>query len=288
MYISEINIYPIKSLRGISVESAIVEPRGLQYDRRWMLTTPDGMFLTQREFPRMATVAVRVESGELIVESERAGEMRVPFEPDRGERKAVTIWRSVCEGLIYNGAVSEWFSDAIGTDCRLVYMPDSSRRRINERFDRGGDIVSFADGYPLMLLGEASLGDLNARLEDADEGVRVPLPMKRFRPNLVVTGSAPFAEDDWKQIRIGEAAFRSTKPCERCVITTVDPSRGEFDGKEPLKTLATFRRARDVMPARCEPLGVDSTALLFGQNLIVENPGALVRLGDAVEVLERY
>jgi len=279
MIISEINIYPIKSLKGISLDSAVVEPRGLQYDRRWMLTTPDGMFFTQREFPRMATITVAVESGQLKVESETAGEMAIPFEPDRGERKAVTIWRSVCEGLVYDGAVSEWFSDAIGTECRLVYMPDSSRRPINERFDRGGDIVSLADGYPLMLLGEASLADLNSRLEQ-------PLPMNRFRPNMVVSGSDAYAEDDWKGIRVGEAMFRATKPCERCVITTVDQSSGEFDGKEPLKTLATYRMAKHIMPERVDELGVDRNAVLFGQNLRAENPGASVRVGDAAEILE--
>jgi uncharacterized protein len=292
MHISEINIYPIKSLKGISLDSAVVEARGLQYDRRWMLTTPDGMFLTQREFPRMATIGVAVESCELRVESESAGSMNVPFEPDRGEWRQVTIWRSVCEGLVYDGAVSEWFSEALGTDCRLVYMPDSSRRSINSRFDRGEDIVSFADGYPLMLLGDASLAELNRRLaenvgrEDAGGAPAVQaLPMKRFRPNLVVTGSDAFAEDDWNEIRVGEAVFRSTKPCERCVITTIDPTKGEFDGKEPLKTLATFRRARDVMADRCEQLGVDPAAVLFGQNLVAETAGAAIRVGDTVEVI---
>ena len=289
MHISEINIYPIKSLKGISLDSAVVEPRGLQYDRRWMLATPDGMFFTQREFPKMATIAVAVDSGHLIVESEGAGSMNIPFEPDHGERRQVTIWRSVCEGLVYDGAVSEWFSDAIGTDCRLVYMPDSSQRSINERFDRGEDIVSFADGYPLMLLGETSLAELNRRLaENADEGVRVPLPMDRFRPNLVVAGSEAFDEDDWRKIRAGEAVFRSTKPCERCVITTIDQSAGEKTGKEPLKTLATFRTARDVMPDRVDALGVDPAAVIFGQNLIAENPGATVRVGDEMTVVESF
>lgn len=295
MHISEINIYPIKSLKGISLDSAVVESRGLQYDRRWMLATPDGMFFTQREFPQMAAIAVAVESGQLIVESEEAGSMNIPFEPDKGERRQVTIWRSVCEGLVYDGAVSEWFSDAIGTDCRLVYMPDNSRRSINERFDRGEDIVSFADGYPLMLLGEASLAELNRRIaenvgrEDAGGAPAFQsLPMNRFRPNLVVSGSEAFDEDDWQKIRIGEAVFRSTKPCERCVITTIDQSAGEKTGKEPLKTLASFRTARDLMPDRIVALGVDPAAVLFGQNLVTENAGATVRIGDAVEVLETY
>jgi len=280
MHISEINIYPIKSLKGISLDSAVVEERGLQYDRRWMLTTPDGMFFTQREFPRMATLSVWIEedgSG-LGVAADRFGDVFVPSQPDTGDKQQVTIWQSVCEGEIYGGALNEWFSDVIGTNCQLVYMPDNTRRSVNKRFDHGDDVVSFADGYPLMVLSEATLADLNSRLDD-------PLPMNRFRPNLVVSGSSAFAEDAWDKVRIGEAVFRSTKPCERCVMTTVDQSNGEFTGKEPLKTLASYRMAKDVMPDRYESLGVGATAVLFGQNLIAESAGATVHVGDAVEIL---
>ena len=288
MHISEINIYPIKSLKGIPLDSALVEERGLQYDRRWMLTDTENRFLTQREFPSMATIAVRVENGELRVESEGQGAMSIPFEPEIENRKPVTIWKSVCDGLLYDRDVNEWFSDAIGTKCQLVYMPDDSRRRVNPLFNKHDDVVSFADGYPLMLLSEASLDDLNYRIdrnENADEGVRVPLPMKRFRPNLVVSGSDPFAEDNWQRIRVGEAIFRSTKPCERCVITTIDPSTGEFAGKEPLRTLASFRKARDVMPDLYATFGVDPNGVLFGQNLIAESIGATIQVGDQVEVI---
>ena len=285
MHISEINLYPIKSLKGISLDSAVVEPRGLQYDRRWMLTDKDGKFLTQREFPRMATIAVRVESGELRVESAAAGEMKIPFEPDSGDLRQVTIWQSVCDGVVYDDEVNQWFSDVLSTPCQLVYMPDDTRRSVNKRFDLGQEIVSFADGYPLLVIGEASLADLNERIADADEGVRVPLPMNRFRPNIVVTGSEPYAEDNWTRIRVGNAVFRTTKPCERCVVPTVDQQKGEFAGKEPLRTLATYRVAKDVMPERFEALGVTPNAVLFGQNLIAETPGATVRIGDEVEIM---
>jgi len=280
MHISEINIYPIKSLKGISLDSATVEERGLQYDRRWMLTTPDGMFFTQREFPRMATISVWIEedgSG-LGVAADRFGDVFIPSQPDTGNKQQVTIWQSVCEGEVYGGALNEWFSDVIGTNCQLVYMPDQTRRSVNKRFDHGDDVVSFADGYPLMVLSEATLADLNSRLDD-------PLPMNRFRPNLVVSGSSAFAEDAWDKVRIGEAVFRSTKPCERCVMTTVDQSIGEFTGKEPLKTLASYRMAKDVMPDRYESLGVGANAVLFGQNLIAESVGATVSVGDAVQVM---
>ena len=170
-------------------------------------------------------------------------------------------------------------------------MTESSERHVSEQFDRGDDIVSFADGYPLMMLGEGSLAEVNERLHDryrGDEyGEKLPLPMNRFRPNLVVRGSDPFAEDRWAKIRVGEAIFRVVKPCGRCVMTTVDQARGEFDGKEPLKTMATFRMAKDVFPNTFEELGQTANAVLFGENLIPENPGATIRVGDEVEVLEQ-
>jgi len=289
MHISEINIYPIKSLKGISVDSVLVESRGLQYDRRWMLTDGNGKFMTQREFPRMATIGVAVESGQLKVESDE-GVMEIPFEPDRGTQKQVVIWQSVCDGLVYDGEVSEWFSDVLATKCQLVFMPDETRRSVNERFDRGDDIVSFADGYPLLVISEASLADLNERLEEKRQAgmLAAPVPMNRFRPNIVVSGSAAFEEDSWDKIRVGEALFRGTKPCERCVITTVEQQKGEFDGKEPLKTLATYRLAKTVMPDRVDSLGVPPNAVLFGQNLIAETPGATINVGNSVEVIESH
>lgn len=279
MHISEINIYPIKSLKGISVDTAVVEERGLQFDRRWMLTTPDGMFFTQRDFPRMALIETWIEDDGLGlgVSADRFGDVFVPFEPQSGNKQQVTIWRSVCEGIVYGDALNEWFSDVIGTDCQLVYMPDNTRRSVNPRFDRGDEVVSFADGYPLMVLSEATLEDLNSRLE-------TPLPMNRFRPNIVVSGAEAFAEDNWQRIRVGDAEFRSTKPCERCVVTTVDQSTGEFAGKEPLKTLASYRMAKDVMPNRYELLGISDTAVLFGQNLVPENPETVVRINDKVRI----
>ena len=290
MQISEVNIYPIKSLKGISLDDSLVEKRGLRFDRRWMLTDRDGIFFTQRETPKMAAIAVRVDSGQLIVESESAGILNIPFEPDRGSRQNVTVWQSDVAGVVYNGEVSEWFSDVLGRSCQLVLMPEKSERHVSEKFDRGGDIVSFADGYPVLLIGEGSLANVNERLHDIyrDEeyGEKLPLPMNRFRPNLVVRGSDPFEEDNWSKIRVGEAIFWVVKPCARCVMTTVDQARGEFDGKEPLKTIASFRMAKDVFPDTFEALGQTANAVLFGENLIPDNPGTTIRVGDDVEVLE--
>jgi len=288
MQISEINIYPIKSLKGITLDSATVEPRGLQHDRRWMLSTPDGMFFTQREFPRMALIEVGV-GDDLYVTAEGFGTLEIPLEPGTGNRQQVTIWQNICEGEIYSGVVSEWFSDVLGTDCQLVYMPDNTRREVNGLFNAGEDVVSFADGYPLLVIGEASLADLNRRMEEIQAG-RMPalqLPMNRFRPNIVVSGSNAYAEDDWGKIRIGDAVFRSSKPCERCVTTTVDQAKGKFDGKEPLKTLASYRMAKDVIPNRLESFGMSETAVLFGQNLIPETTGVSISVGDKVAVMEK-
>ena len=231
----------------------------------------------------MATMSVWIEDDGtgLGVAADRFGDVFVPMDADSDKRQMVTVWDSVCEGAVYGAALNEWFSDVIGTECQLVKMPDDSRRSISERFDQGGEVVSFADGYPQLVIGEASLEDLNSRLEKQ-------VPMNRFRPNIVVADTEAFDEDDWKRIRIGDAIFRLTKPCARCVMTTVDQSRGEFDGKDPLKTLASYRMAKDVMPERTASLGLSDTAVLFGQNLVGESVGETIRVGDRVEIVETY
>ncbi|MGH9949800.1 MAG: MOSC domain-containing protein, partial [Pyrinomonadaceae bacterium] len=255
-----------------------------------MLTDPDGMFFTQREVPTMATLSVELNENGLNVSANGFGSLAIPFEPDRGMRRKVVVWQSEVAAEVYNGAICEWFSDVLGRKCKLVLMPETSERHVKELFDSGKDIVSFADGFPLMVIGEASLDELNRRIslnaKNEDEGSRAPLPMNRFRPNFVVSGSTAFEEDNWGRIRVGEAVFRSTKPSERCVITTVEQSSGEFDGKEPLRTLAGFRVAKSVMPERVEELGLTPNAVIFGQNLIPENPGSSIRIGDPVEAIE--
>lgn len=286
MHISEINIYPVKSLKGFSVESAVVEKRGLQYDRRWMLTDRDGMFFTQREFPKMALIDVTVNGDSLVLSAPATEPLIVSHGADNdfvGGQK-VTVWGAVCDALLYSSEVNEWLSDYLETDCQLVYMPDDSFRDVSEKFNHGGEIVSFADGFPVLVIGEASLADLNEKLAGKMPAVQ-SVPMNRFRPNIVVSGSEAFAEDRWDRLRVGEAVFRGTKPCARCVMTTVDQARGEFDGKDPLKTLSTYRMAKDVIPDVYESLGMNPTAVLFGQNLVGESIGATVRVGDAVEVI---
>ena len=285
MHISTIHVYPVKSLKGIGLTAATVEKRGIRHDRRWMLTDRRNVFFTQREFPKMALISVEVGEDCLRFSASGADDLRVPAMPGTGNLGEMTIWQSVCPGEIYENSVNEWFSTVLETDCQLVYMPDTTERHVSELFDTGNDIVSFADGYPLLLLGEASLDDLNAKL--ADKGERVPLSMNRFRPNVVVSGSEAFAEDRWKRIRIGEVEFRIVKPCVRCVMTTIDQSRGEFAGKEPLKTLATYRMAKDVYPSTFESMGLGPTGVLFAQNLIPKSADGAIRVGDRIEVLEK-
>lgn len=269
MFLSEINIYPIKSLGGISLKSSVIENRGLQFDRRWMLVDEKNKFLTQREFPKMATIGVEILEYNLRVATESES-LEISFEPNSEETASVKIWSSRARAKVYEKEINEWFSDVLQTNCKLVLMPEETRRKVNYFYAvHKDDTVSFADGYPALLIGENSLADLNARLD-------APVPMNRFRPNLVVSGADAFAEDGWKQIKIGSVIFHVVKPCARCVITTIDQTKGEKQGTEPLKTLASYRIPKRSIKKK----------ILFGQNLIAENVGGKLNVGDKVEVIE--
>ncbi len=269
MYLSEINIYPIKSLGGVSLKGSVIEGRGLKFDRRWMLVDESNKFLTQREFPQMAIVKVEIAKENLRVTFD-SSKKSIPFAPETNETTSVKIWSSRCRAKIYDDETNEWFSEVLQTKCRLALMPEETRRRVSYFYAaHKGDVVSFADGYPFLIIGESSLDDLNSKLEN-------PVPMNRFRPNFVVSGSEAFAEDDWKLIKIGDAIFHVVKPCARCVMTTIDQKSGEKQGSEPLKTLAKFRIPKRSIKKK----------ILFGQNLIAENAGATVKVGNKIEVLE--
>ena len=269
MYLSEINIYPIKSLAGISLAESKIERRGLEFDRRWLLVDENNKFLTQREFPKMAIVKTEILKNGLQVSNNR-NSLVIPFEPQTDAKETVQIWQSRCKAKIYENTINEWFSDTLETNCRLVVMPEETQRKVNYFYAVSkDDHVSFADGYPFLLIGENSLADLNSRLDEA-------LPMNRFRPNFVISDSEGFAEDSWKRIKIGETVFHIVKPCARCVMTTIDQAKGEKDGKEPLKTLASFRTPKRSIKKK----------ILFGQNLIAEKAGDVLRIGDKVEILE--
>jgi uncharacterized protein YcbX len=269
MHIAGLFLYPVKSLRGLAVDSAAVDALGFVGDRRFMVVDEHGQFLTQRTLPRMALIETALTARDLILRTPQGGSCSVPLRADAPAGIIpVRVWRS--EGLLAEdcGAeVAAWLSDFLRGPSRLV--------RIGEKFTRPilkpgkalpGDIVNFADGYPFLVIGEASLADLNGRLA-------APLPMNRFRPNIVVTGSEAFAEDTWTRFRAGGITFRTAGPCARCVVTTTDQLTAER-GKEPLRTLATYRRDPE-----------DPTDVNFGQNLIHETKSGTLRLGDPVILL---
>ncbi len=263
VHLSGLYVYPIKSAGGISLEASEVDERGLRHDRRWMLVDEAGRFMTQRRTPRMALIGVRIEPDLLVVDAPDMPSLEIPLEPPQGRPRLTQVWNDLVEVLAVGDEAAHWFSEFLGVRCRLVYLPDESVRPVDPDYGRTGDRVGLADGFPFLLTSEASLADLNARLES-------PLPLNRFRPNLVVRGSGAFAEDGWSLLSVGEITFRVAKPCARCVITTVDQGTATT-GKEPLRTLARFRRAGE--------------GVLFGQNLIHDNKGTL-RVGDPVDVLQ--
>ncbi len=230
--ITGLRTYPIKSLGGFESDWVQVEKRGFQYDRRWLLVDENNVFLTQRSDTRMALYRTECSSNGLVVSNPNKERMVIPYVPE-GDRRMVQIWSSHCDAVQVNATVDEWFSDFLGIRCSLVFMPDDSVRPTSPSFSKPDDMVSFADGYPVMIAGESSLEDLNGRLE-------VPLPMNRFRPNIIVSGSAPFEEDIWKSCKTGEVELRSTKLCGRCSVTATNQETGEV-GIEPLKTLASYR-----------------------------------------------
>ncbi|WP_406288442.1 MOSC domain-containing protein [Embleya sp. NBC_00896] len=262
-----LHVYPIKSARGIDLAEAVVEPWGLVGDRRWMLVDATGRFVSQRKQPRLATVTVRQEpGGTLVVRAPSMDELRI--EPPAEVRlTTVTVWNDELEAAVGVDDTHTWFGKLLGIDVRLVYLDDPTRRRPDQTYADIADRVSFADGFPLLLTTTGSLDALNGVMDS-------PLPMNRFRPNVVVDEPIGWAEDHWRRIRIGDITFRVVKPCSRCVITTTDQLTGER-GHEPLRALGKHHRF--------------GKSLVFGQNLVPDlRPDGphVLRVGDEFEVLE--
>lgn len=236
--LSHIYIYPIKSLGGISLQSAKVEERGLQHDRRWLLVDKNGMFLTQREYPQMALLQVNIQNDKLIVKHKvkPISDLQLPISDPQPPTTniVVNIWNDVVIAKHLNKEIDEWFSDALDLDCQLVFMDNDSDRFTDTKYTSEPKQVSFADAYPFLIIGQESLNELNRRLKE-------PLTINRFRPNFVFSGGEPFSEDTWKDFMIGKLKFRAVKPCSRCVIPTINPDTAE-KGSEPLETLAKFRK----------------------------------------------
>jgi len=262
--VSALYIYPIKSCGGLSVQQMPIEGRGPVLDRRFMVVDDNGSFLTQRQVPKMALVRPTITQTELLIEAPGMERLEVALSGGDGRRVPIQVWSHSGEAEFAGDDPANWFSRYLGCSCRLVRWDEDQVRLCDPEYARFESQVAFADGFPVLLISEASLEDLNSRMEK-------PLPMNRFRPNLVVGECEPYAEDGWKQIRIGGLLFDVVKPCDRCVITTVDQTSGGV-GKEPLRTLATYRRR--------------GNAVSFGQNCIHHGPG-MIRVGDEVEVIER-
>ncbi len=255
--------YPIKACRGVNLTAAYVERMGLAGDRRMMVVTPHGRFLTQRDHPRLAWVAPALEDQAVVLSAPGFDSLRVPIRT-RGLPLPVTIWDSHNVPAVDQGdEAAQWFSEWLGAPVRLVHIAADYRRPIGEKYTvHPDDHTAFADGYPILLTSEDSLADLNRRLQQ-------PVPMNRFRPNLVVRGGGPFAEDTWRRIRIGEVEMAVVKPCARCVVTTLDEATLTFH-VEPLRTLNTYRN--------------QEKGVMFGQNVIPLNEG-WVEIGQEVMLL---
>jgi hypothetical protein len=266
--LASVHIYPLKGCRAVDLDQAVVEPWGLAGDRRWLLVDAEGQFLTQREHPALARLVVAYGAGSgITVSSDGCRPLAVAAPGGRPELLKVTVWRSTVLAAAAGPEADAWFSGYLGQPVRLVYLDDPTRRAVDPDFGADGDVVSFADGFPLLLTTIGSLDQLGEWLTaDGDQ----PVPMNRFRPNVVVSGSEPWAEDRWRRIRIGAVSFRVAKPSGRCIVTTTDQTTGER-GRQPLRMLARHRRF--------------GKSLVFGQNLIPDSPG-LIRVGDPMEVTE--
>jgi uncharacterized protein YcbX len=262
LQVSELFIYPIKSLGGVKVNHARVTDRGFQYDRRWMLIDAHNRFLSQREIATMALLKVGIDQDDISVTyTPTNSSINIPLKPLKQDLISVAIWDDTCTGQLVSDAVNTWFTSVLGINCRLVYMPNETQRFTDPRYAAEDSITSFSDAYPFMMIGQSSLNELNARLPE-------PLLMNRFRPNIVFTGGEPFVEDTIDELMINGIAFNGVKLCARCNITSIDQSNATT-GKEPLKTLAKYRSKNN--------------KIYFGQNLVHSGVGN-ISVGDQLFV----
>lgn len=266
--VQDIFIYPIKSLGGIRLTEAEVCERGFLHDRRWMLVTPDGMFVSQRKHPKLALLQVELKGKALFVSEKWASDnsILIPFDQVTADEISVTVWDDQMMARRVGEEYDQWFSEYLGFEVFLVKMTDQTRRQVSSKYAVNQESVSFADGMPYLIIGQASLDELNSRLES-------PVKMDRFRPNIVFSGGGAFEEDRLKRIQIGEVSFQIVKPCARCVMITVDQGSGEA-GKEPLRTLATYRSFNN--------------KVLFGQNMVALKEGLIKEGDDLIKLMEQH
>lgn len=255
--------YPIKSCAGTALDFATLDARGFEHDRRWMVVDGAGGFRTQRELPRMALIHPFIDDGALTLTAEGMPGLSLRLAAP-GSRFTVGVWKDTVEAIDQGEAAADWLTRFLAEPLRLVRFDDAADRRVEQAYAvRPGDQVGFADAYPLLIGNEASLAELNTRLDE-------PVPMRRFRPNIVVAGAAAYAEDTWSRVQVGTVEIAVVKPCARCAITTVNPETAE-KGKEPLSTLATYRQ--------------QAGGVMFCENAIHLGPGTL-RVGDELRVVE--
>ena len=261
--VAALYIYPVKSLGGIALLNSKITCRGLEHDRRWMLVDENNQFLTQRTYPEMALLKTGLTNGGISIHhlQDPSDQTILPLAPPQAPVITVKVWDDYCTAQYADNDINEWLSGKLGVSCKAVYMPENSRRKLDPRYAiTENDITGFADGYPALMISEASLQDLNNKLSE-------PLPMDRFRPNIVIRNTVAFAEDDMKKFTINNTNFYGVKLCARCPVVTTNQQTGER-GKEPLKTLATYRTINN--------------KVCFGQNLICEE--GEIAVGDIVEM----
>jgi uncharacterized protein YcbX len=264
MVVESLAVYPIKSCRGVAVDEAVVTRRGLAFDRMWMVVDERGRFLTQRDEPGLVKVGTRFDGDVIVVSAAGAVDLVIPLRAE-GARIEVEVWKHRGPA-VHHEPGSAWFSEVLGRAASLVHMPHDVERTASPAYGRPGDLVSFADDYPVLLTTAESLADVSAR-------VGQPLAMTRFRPNVVVRGAArPYDEDTWRRVTLGAAPLCVAQRCSRCVMTTIDPASGAR-GPEPMRALAAYR--------------TEGHSVYFGVYLVPDAPGAIVRTGDPVEVTER-
>ncbi|MBC7913882.1 MAG: MOSC domain-containing protein [Pyrinomonadaceae bacterium] len=265
MTLQDIFIYPVKSLGGISLTSAQALQRGFQFDRRWMLVDENGRCITQRDEPSLALLQTCITTTGILISNKKNHEQQcfILKEPDVNKKIAVSVWDDRVEGYELNENAAEWLSQYLQRPCKLIYMPEDSIRPVDQQYAENNEQVSFADAFPYLLISQATLDDLNSRLE-------IPIAMNRFRPNLVVRGAEGYAEDSWAEIKINDVHFKVAKPCARCIVTTINQETTE-KAKEPLLTLSKYRSLNN--------------KVLFGQNLLALNAGK-INVNSKIEVLK--
>lgn len=267
--ITALHIYPVKSCAGIALSSARMTATGFEFDRQWMIARPNGRFVTQRELPRLALIGTAIDDAHLRLTAPEVEPLALPLNHD-GERTQVVVWRDQCAALDAGDAAANWLERVMGEPLRLVRFDPNGKRQADPAWTGAIEAYAqFADAFPWLLISEGSLAALNERLPR-------PLPMNRFRPNIVVSGLAPFEEDSVESLSDDRVSLHPIKPSTRCAITTTDQTRGERDGDEPLRTLRAFRFDRELR------------GVTFGQNVIASRgTGKYLKVGQTLQVRHR-